>query len=114
MKIHLGDNVIIKTGKYRGKTGKVIRVDKKINKIVVDNVNMRTKHIKKQPGVPGQKITYPAPFDASNVMILSPESNKPSRVGYVKLADGKKQRILKKFPSESLTTDRDIKKTKKR
>ena len=114
MKVHLGDNVLVRTGKYRGKTGKVIHIYPKQNRIVVEKINIRTRHIKKQPGKPGERIQYEAPMDASNVMVLAPESGKPSRIGYVKLENGKKQRILKKFPNEHLTTDKDTKRTKKR
>lgn len=114
MKVHLGDTVLVRKGKYRGKTGKVTRVLANRNQIVVEKVNIRTKHIKKAPDRPGDRIQFEAPIDASNVMVLAPESKKPSRVGYIMLENGKKQRILKKFPQENLERPAEIKKTTKK
>lgn len=92
MKVKLHDKVIVISGKDKGKAGKIIRVITKRNQIVVEKVNMRTKHIKKTADRAGDKIVYEAPIDSSNVMILCPETNKPSRIGY-KVANGKKERI---------------------
>lgn len=95
MKLKLEDNVLVISGKDRGKTGKIIKIIKKHNKIVVENINMRVKHIKKAQGRPGEKIKFEAPIDASNVMILDPKENKPTRIGYKVLENGKKERISK-------------------
>ena len=84
-----------KNRKDKGKVSKVIRVIAKHNKIVVEKVNMRTKHIKKTETRPGEKITFEAPMDASNVMVMDPKENKPTRVGYRILGNGKKERISK-------------------
>ncbi len=96
MKRHIGDNVLVTTGKYRKKTGKVIRVQSKHRKIVVEKINMRTKHIKKTRDLAGQKITYEALFPAANVMVICPHCSKPTRVGHLILKDGAKQRVCKK------------------
>lgn len=112
MKIHVQDNVLVRTGKYRGKTGKVVRVLKKSERIVVEKVNIRVRHIKKQSGKPGQKISYEAPFTASNVMVICPNCSKTTRVSYVKLKTGKKQRVCKKC-SQSLDKIVERKKIKK-
>jgi large subunit ribosomal protein L24 len=101
MKIKMNDNVLVITGKDRGKTGKVIKSIPKDEKVVVEKVNMRTKHIKKTQTRPGDKITFEAPMDVSNVMIVCPNCKKRTRVGYKKLETGKKQRICKKC-NESL------------
>lgn len=113
MKIRISDNVLVTTGKYRGKTGKVLRVYAKLNKVVVEKINIRTRHIKKKPGQAGQKIRYEARFDASNVAVLCPNCSKPTRVSYTFLKTGKKQRVCKKC-SQSLDKPVEKKKTKKR
>lgn len=93
MKIKVNDNVLVITGKDKGKTGKVTKVYKKTNKVVVEKLNMRVKHIKKTNQKAGERITFEAPMDASNVMIIDPKTGKPTRVGYKKLEKNKKERI---------------------
>ncbi len=95
MKIKLNDKVLVISGKDKGKTGKVTRVIAKHNQVVVEKLNMRTKHIKKTTTAAGQKIQLEAPMNASNVMILDPVQNKPTRVAYKLLENGKKERISK-------------------
>ena len=95
MKIKANDKVIVISGKDKGKISKVLRVNAKHGKIVVEKVNMRTKHIKKTANKAGEKITFEAPMDVSNVMIMDPKENKPTRVGYKIMANGKKERIAK-------------------
>lgn len=83
MKIHKGDKVQIMTGKDRGKTGEVLVVYPNIEKVIVQGVNMATRHIKaKQAGAPGERITKEAPIHVSNIMLICPEKNVPTRVGY--------------------------------
>jgi large subunit ribosomal protein L24 len=101
MKLKLNDKVLVISGKDRGKSGKIIRVDKKHNRIVVEKVNMRTKHIKKTMARAGEKITFEGAINASNVMILDPRENKPTRIGYKVLENGNKERIAK-LSGESL------------
>lgn len=96
MKIKVNDNVLVITGKDRGKSGKVIKTISKDERVVVEKLNMRTKHIKKSQTRPGSKITFEAPMNVSNVMAVCPSCKKPTRVGYTKLESGKKQRICKK------------------
>ncbi len=95
MKLKKNDKVLVISGKDRGKVGVIMRVIEKRNKVVVEKVNMRTKHIKKTQAGPGQKIQFEGPIDASNVMVLDPTTNKPSRIGYKKVAGAKKERISK-------------------
>lgn len=96
MKIHNGDTVVINTGKDKGKQGTVIRVLESKNRVIVEGINMRTRHIKKTPQSPGQRITYEASIHASNVQILDPKTKKPTRIGYkVDAKTGKKTRIAK-------------------
>lgn len=117
MKIKVNDKVLVISGKDKGKVSKVIRVIAKHGKIVVEKVNMRTKHIKKTATAAGQKITFEAPMDASNVMIMDPKENKPTRVGYKVLANGKKERIAKLSGSSldvAVSEAIDAKKSKKK
>lgn len=83
MKIKTGDNVLVIAGKDRGKTGKVARVYKNTGKIVVEKLNLITKHVKKTKTSKGEKIRFEAPFDASNVMLLCPHCSKPARIRYL-------------------------------
>ena len=96
MKIKQGDTVLVTAGKSKGKLGKVMRVYRKTNRITVEKVNLRTRHIRRTPAQAGQKIQYEAPFDASNVMLVCPSCKKATRVGYRVPKDGKKIRICKK------------------
>lgn len=96
MKIKVGDQVVVITGKAKGKTGEVLKINKKTNKVTVKDVNMHTKHIKKSVNGPGQRIQRETPMDISNVMVMCPKTNKPTRVGYRLLKDGKKERFAKK------------------
>lgn len=83
MKIRKGDNVQIMAGKDRGKTGEVVLVNPTTEKIVVKGVNMMTRHMKaKQAGGAGERIVKEAPIHVSNVMIVCPEKNVPTRIGY--------------------------------
>ena len=90
LKIKKGDTVKVIAGKNKDKEGKVISVDPKNNKVVVEGVNMVTKHLK--PSVANQnggRIEMEAPIDASNVMLVV--NGKATRVGF-KVEDGKKVR----------------------
>lgn len=113
MKIRIGDNILVTTGKYRGKTGKVRRVFGDRNQVVVEKINIRTKHIAKRQGQAGQRIQYEAPFSSSNVMVLCPSCEKTTRVSYSRLESGAKQRICKKC-NKSLDKVVERKQTRKR
>lgn len=96
MKIKQGDKVLVRAGKYKGKTGDVMRILKKQGKLTATKVNIRTRHIKKTPQRAGQIIKYEAPLPASNVMLICPNCNKAVRVGYKILKASKKLRVCKK------------------
>lgn len=96
MKIQSSDTVLVIAGKDKGKTGKVMRVLIKQKRVVVEKVNVITKHIKKKQDQPGQKIKLEAPINVSNVKLICPNCKKATRVGYTKLANGKKARTCKK------------------
>lgn len=112
MKIHIDDSVLVTCGKDRGKVGTVMRVSDTHSSVVVEKVNIRTKHVKKRPGQPGQKIRFEAAIDASNVMVICPHCKKAVRVTYTKLATGKKQRVCKKC-GQGLDSLKERKKAKK-
>jgi len=82
MKLKAKDKVLVTAGKYKGKVGTVMRIFKKTNRITVEKVNIRTKHIKKTTAKAGERIKFEAPFDTSKVMLICPNCNKPVRVGY--------------------------------
>jgi large subunit ribosomal protein L24 len=100
MKIKKGDKVRVISGADKGKEGIVQRVFPKLNRVVVENVNVHKKHRKPTQNNPeGQVLDIYAPIDASNVMIIDPKTKKPTRVHYVyeEQKDGstKKVRISK-------------------
>lgn len=96
MKIKVSDKVLVVAGKYKGKTGAVMRVYDKNNKVTVEKVNIRTKHIKKTSTQAGQRVQFEAPFAASNVKLICPGCNKATRIMYVIPEKGKKYRACKK------------------
>ncbi len=94
LKIRKGDTVKILSGKDKGQTGKVLRVFPEIRKVVVENVNMHTKFQKaRKAGQPGTQIRLSSPLPISKVMLVDSNSGKTTRVGYLALDNGTKQRI---------------------
>jgi len=98
MHVAKDDTVVVLSGKYRGKMGRVLRVYPEKNKVIVEHVNMMKRHTRPNPskGVKGGIIEKEAPIDASNVMVVDPKTGKPTRVGHRVLADGKKVRIARR------------------
>lgn len=100
MKIKTGDKVRVMRGKDAGKEGTVTQVLLKADKVIVEGVNMIKKHQKPNNTNPqGGIVDKEAAIAVSNVMLLDPESNKPTRVG-TGIKDGKKVRIAKKSGKE--------------
>ncbi|TSC62285.1 MAG: large subunit ribosomal protein L24 [Parcubacteria group bacterium Gr01-1014_48] len=96
MKIHKGDTVQVIAGKDKGRTGKVLRALPKTLQLIVEGVHVRKKHQRAQKkGQKGQVIDKTHPIHVSNVMLIDPKTNKPTRLK-VKVKDGKKVRISKK------------------
>lgn len=95
-KIKRDDEVVVLTGKDKGKRGTVRKVLDN-NRVVVSGVNMIKKHTKPNPqaGVAGGIVEKEAPIQVSNIAILNPSSNKADRVGYRIEDDGKKVRVFK-------------------
>ena len=100
MKIKKGDQVLIISGKYKGKTGKVLRAFPKKGKIMIENINLVKKHQKpKKSGEKGQIIELPAPMQVANVKIICSKCKKATRISYKTIND-KKYRICKKCDKE--------------
>ncbi|MEB3271685.1 MAG: 50S ribosomal protein L24 [Synechococcus sp.] len=97
MRIKKGDTVQVITGKDKGKTGEVLRILPYENRVVVQGVNLRTRHVKPtQEGESGRIVTEEASIHASNVMLYSTSRNVASRVEIVVDKDGNKKRKLRK------------------
>ena len=98
-KLHVrtGDNVVVIAGKEKGKQGKIKACEPKKNRVVVEGVNMVKRHTKPSQANPqGGIIEKEAPINVSNVMILDPESKKPTRIRKEKQADGSYVRVAVK------------------
>ena len=97
MRIKKGDTVVVVAGKDKGKKGKVIQAMPTESRVIVENVNMVTKHKKPNQRVQqGGIVHQEAPINVSNVMILDPKEKVATRIGYKMLENGKKVRIAKK------------------
>ena len=100
MKIKRDDKVIVLSGKDKGKTGKVLVADPKALKVIVEGVNVATKHQKAQKkGQDGGILKIETPIYVSKVQLVCPKGGKGTRVGH-KIADGKKVRVCKKCGAE--------------
>ena len=95
-KIKRDDQVTVITGSNRGKSGKVIRVDVKSNRAWVSGVNVVKYHAKPTRESKGGILSKEASIHMSNLALIDPESNKPTKVGFKKLKTGEKVRFAKK------------------
>ena len=97
LKIRRDDQVIVISGKDRGKTGKVLRVDPKAERVFVEGLNIVKRHSKPRPGTtePGGVVEKEGPIHISNVMLLDPQDNKPTRVG-ISRENGERFRVARK------------------
>jgi large subunit ribosomal protein L24 len=89
-----GDEVIVKTGKDKGKIGKISRVINDIDKVVITGINVSKKHQKPTQESKGGIVNKEMPIHISNILAYDAKSKKSSKVGF-KIEDGKKIRILK-------------------
>ena len=99
MHFKTGDKVVVISGKDKGKEGKIIKVLRNENRVVVEGVNVVKKHVKGNGQQAGSITEMEAPIHASNVMILDPKTKKPTRIGHSINKDGKKIRVTKKSNS---------------
>ena len=101
MKIRKGDTVEVLTGKDKGKRGEVLRALPEDNKVVVEGAAMVKRHMK--PNAANQQggiVEHEAAIDASNVALIDPKDDKPTRVGYAFKEDGTKVRVSKRSGEE--------------
>lgn len=95
-KIKKGDRVIVVTGRDKGKTGEVLRVIRDEERVLVQGVNVVKRHERQSPRSPGGIVEKEAPIHVSNVAHIDPASNKPTRVGFKLLDDGRKVRVARR------------------
>ncbi len=100
MRIKKGDTVEVITGKDRGKRGTVTQVFPREERVVVDGVNIVTKHIKPRAGKKGERVQFPGKIHVSNVMLVCPHTDKPTRIGYKVTDGGQKVRVSKRSGKE--------------
>jgi large subunit ribosomal protein L24 len=98
-KVHVkkGDTVQVIAGRDKGKIGEVVRVIPEMSQVIIQGVNVKTKHVKpQQEGESGQITTVEAPIHSSNVMLYSTKEKVVSRICYTINSEGRKVRMLKK------------------
>ena len=100
MKFKIGDEVLVTSGKDKGQRAKIIRVLPKVGKVVVQGVNMYTRHIKPTAGRVGERVRRERPLNPAKIAIWNPDTEKADRVGYQTAKDGTKVRIYKKTGKE--------------
>jgi len=101
MRIKKEDIVLVISGKWRGKTGKVLKVFPKERKVLVEGVNLVKKHQRpRRRGEKGKIIEAPKPMSVSKVKLICPHCKKPTRVGYLIKEDEEKIRVCKKCKKE--------------
>ena len=95
--VKTGDNVMVISGKCKGKTGKVLQTSPKEGKVIVENANIVSKHVKpRKMGEAGGIIKAESAIYACKVQVVCPRCGKPTRVTHKVLEDGTKERICKK------------------
>ncbi len=96
IRLKVGDNVMVRSGKYKGKTGKVSSVHPSLNKVTVEGINIVKKHQKANRERPsGGIIEITKPIWVGKVGIVGPTSKKPSRIGYKVSKEGAKSRVYR-------------------
>ncbi len=96
MKIKKGDKVVVLTGRSKGKTGEVLKVFPRDRLAIVQGVNMAKRHTRPSAGTAGGIVDKEASIDVSNLAHVDPKDDRPTRVGYKFLDDGRKVRYAKR------------------
>jgi large subunit ribosomal protein L24 len=97
LKIRRGDRVMVIRGNHRGQEGTVLRVEPEKNRVVIEGVNRRKRHMKpSQTNPEGGIVEFEAPVHASNVMLIDPQTGEPTRVRTQVGTDGKRERVAVK------------------
>lgn len=102
-KVHVrsGDTVVVLSGKDKGKQGKVLQVSPKEGKVIVEGLNVVTKHVKpRRQGEQGGIVEAEAAMYASKVQLVCPKCSKPTRIAHKILDDGSKVRVCKSCEEE--------------
>ncbi len=103
IRLKKGDTVVVRTGKYKGQTGKVVATHPSLNKVTVEGINIVKKHVKPNKTYPqGGIIEMTKPIWVSKVAIVDPSTKKASRIGYNVDKDGNKSRVFKGSGKEIL------------
>ena len=95
LKIRMGDKVVVRTGRDKGKVGEVLRVYPEDNRALVQGVNVVRKHQKQTAGQEGGIVSKEMPIHISNIALRDPKDGKATKVGYKFLKDGKKVRFAR-------------------
>jgi large subunit ribosomal protein L24 len=96
LKIKKGDKVVVITGRDKGKTGEVKQVMPAENRVIVDGVNMVKRHTSPSAGNAGGIVEKEASIHVSNIAYVDPKTDKPTRIGYKTLEDGRKVRFARR------------------
>jgi large subunit ribosomal protein L24 len=96
LKIKKGDNVIVISGRDKGKTGEVLRVLPTEARVIVQGVHVAKRHTRPRMGEPGGIVEKELTIHISNVAHIDPQSRKPTRIGYKTLDDGRKVRFARR------------------
>jgi large subunit ribosomal protein L24 len=101
IRLKKGDTVIVRAGKYKGKTGKILSTHPTQNKVTVEGINIVKKHMKPNRQYPqGSIVELTKPIWVSKVTLVDPTSKKPTKIGYKFDKDGKKLRVAKSTGKE--------------
>ena len=101
MRLRTDDTVVVIAGKDKGKTGRIIRVDRERDRVFVEGLNMIKRHQRPNPARPNAQvgvIEREAPIHVSNVAIVDPKDHKPTRVGYKTNEQGDRVRVVECRP----------------
>ena len=96
LKIKKGDNVVVVSGRDKGRTGEVLRVFPEEGRLIVQGVHVAKRHTRARMGEPGGIVEKELTIHISNVAHVDPQSRKPTRVGYKFLEDGRKVRFARR------------------
>jgi large subunit ribosomal protein L24 len=103
MKLRTDDTVVVISGKDKGKTGRILRVDRKKDKVFVEGLNIVKRHQRAQPGRPNAPVGVvekEGPIHVSNVALADPKDDKPTRISVKRTEQGTRLRIAKRSGTE--------------
>jgi large subunit ribosomal protein L24 len=103
MKLRRDDEVVVISGKDKGKTGKIVRVDRSRDRVYVEGLNLVKRHQRPNPARPNAQvgvIEREGPIHVSNVALLDPKERKPTRVGTRRTEEGRRMRVTKRSGTE--------------